>query len=139
MSLSDISHLKNLSWYATVPLLVCAWLLQENSVHAFEISSLWDLVSIVASYFGKVIAGLFVAYSVWFFASVYIDKDGIFLTLVFATFLLTLSAVGFGIYIMKPAGIALPINILWFAACGSVAFNLYQIQNSVLDEKSKST
>lgn len=139
MNIGDLNHLKNLSWYTTVPLLVCAWMLQDSSSFVSEISSLWGLVSVVGKYFIKVVGGLVVVYFLWLLASVYIVKEILPLSLLLATFLLTLSAVGFGIYIMKPADITLPINILWFAACGSIAFNIYQIQNNVVSAQNGRT
>ena len=139
MNLSNLNHLKNLSWYTTVPLLVCAWLLQDQVSTTSDISSLWSLTLVVGIYFMKVVGGLFAAYIIWLFASVHLDSDGLPLTILLATFLLTLAAVGFGIYILKPTGMSLPVNIIWFAAFGSVAFNLYQIQNSVAVEDAKNT
>jgi len=135
MNFSDLNHLKNLSWYTTVPLLVVAWMFQDSPTLASQVGSLWGLVSVVALYFAKVVAGLFGLYFLWLLASVYIEREGLPLTLLLATFLLTLSAVGFAIFVLKPADISLPINIVWFAACGSIAFNIYQMHNSIVSEK----
>lgn len=131
MNLADLNHLKNLSWYTTVPLLVSAWMLQNAPELAAEVSTLLGLMAVVGEYFIKVVAGLFFAYVCWLYASVYIDAAEFPFTLLLATFLLTLACVGMGIYILKPTNIVLPVNFLWFASCGSIAFNLYQIHSSI--------
>lgn len=131
MNVSDINHLKNLSWYTTVPLLVCAWMFQDSQEIIPRIEGLIDLLAIIAQYFIKVVAGLVVVYLGWLISSIYIDVDWIPLTLIFATFLLTVAAVGFGVFLYKPIDMNLPINILWFASVGSIAFNLYQIEHSL--------
>jgi len=127
MSIRDLKYLKELSWYTTVPLFVCAWMLQDiNSIGA-QLTSLWGFVSIVGEYFVKVLGILLIAYIVWLFSAVRLEKEYIPFTLLLATFLLTMAGVGFAVFFIKPESISLPLNIVWFAAFASVAFNLYEI------------
>ena len=133
MNLADLNHLKNLSWYTTVPLLVCAWLLHDFGGEGNEAISFLQLLEVVLIYFGKVLVGLMALYVVWIYTSVYVDLTGFPLTLLLATFLLTLSAVGIGIHFFKAEDVNLPINVVWFLSFASVAFNLYQLNQSVTE------
>jgi hypothetical protein len=101
--------------------------------------TVFGLLGIVGFYFAKVAIGLVLTYVAWLYVSAYIEPAGFPLTLILATFLLTLASVGIGIYLLKPENIILPINFLWFAACGSIAFNLYQIHTSITGGLNDST
>lgn len=134
MNFQELSHLKTLSWYTTVPLLVCAWMLQDFSSVNSEALTLWSLIAAVLVYFGKVLLGLVLLYIAWLYASAYLEPSGLPLTLLLATFMLTVSGAGVSIYLLKPQGIELPVNIVWFIATASVAFNLYQIHSSIIED-----
>ena len=137
MNLADLNHLKNLSWYTTVPLLVCAWLLHDFSASSVTAISFFQLLETVLLYFGKVIGGLIILYIVWLYASIYIDLTGFPITLLLATFLLTLSAVGLGIHFFESEEIDLPINVVWFLSFASIAFNLYQLNHNITEDLEK--
>jgi hypothetical protein len=135
MSLSDLKHLKDLSWYTTVPLLVCAWIIQDKALSDPASIGTVAFAVIVGFYFLKVVFYLLCAYAVWLFASVHVEPEGLPLTLLLATFLLTLAFVG--IVVRLNGKNTLPVNIFWFFAFGSVAFNLYQIHSGVLTANAK--
>ena len=130
MDLKNLKYLKELSWYTTVPLFVCAWIMQDMSSVQGELSTIFGFLKLVGEYFIKVVFGLLIAYWVWLEAAVRLEKDSPFFTLLLATYLLTLAAVGFAIFIIKPEQMSLPVNVIWFAALASVAFNLYEIKTS---------
>jgi hypothetical protein len=130
MGIGDFKSLKELSWYATVPLFVCAWLIQDFYTIQNEFTTVIGFVSIVSSYFGKVLAALFLTYVIWLILVSKLENEDFIFTLLLATFLLTLAAAGFGIYFLKPIELTMPVNIIWFAALASVAFNLYEINHS---------
>lgn len=130
MTFRDLKSLKELSWYTTIPLFVCAWIMQDiNSIQP-ELTTIIGFVLTVGEYFLKVVGGLFVAFTVWLFAVVYLENDSFPLTLLLATFVLTLAGVGFAVFIIKPPQLTLPVNIAWFAALASMAFNLYEIKST---------
>ena len=134
MNFQELNHLKTLSWYTTVPLLVCAWMLQDFSSFNSEALTLWLLIAAVSTYFVKVLFGLMFLYIAWLYASAYLEPSGLPLTLLLATYMLTVAGAGIGIYFLKPQGIELPVNIVWFIAIASVAFNLYQIHSSIIED-----
>jgi hypothetical protein len=134
MNLSDLNHLKTLSWYTTIPLLVCAWMLQDASKLDGETWTVLSMLVTVGEYFIKVLGGLLVMYIFWLYASVYLETTQFPLTHLLANYLLTFACVGLGIHMLKPENISLPINFLWFASCASISFNLYQLQHSVYNE-----
>ena len=135
MSLSDLKHLKDLSWYTTVPLLVCAWIIQDKALPDPANIGIFAFAGIVVAYFVKVVFGLLCAYAAWLFASVRVEPEGLPLTLLLATFFLTLASVGMTVHLNGKN--TLPVNVLWFFALGSVAFNLYQIHSGVLTANAK--
>ncbi|OZS42481.1 hypothetical protein [Photobacterium sanguinicancri] len=127
MGFSDLEKLKQLSWYTTVPLLVFAWVLQDKVYLDPEFLTVLGGVSIVGSYFIKVIGILGISYIVWLgLVSRMGDMDNLF-TMLLATFILSVAGVGFGISLMKPSDITLNFNMFWFLGFGSIAFNLYQM------------
>jgi len=130
MNIGDVKNLKEISWYTTVPLFVCAWIMQDINALQVDLVSPFSFVVTVAGYFSKVVGGLFAAYVVWLFAAIHLENDSFPFTLLLATFLLTLAGVGFAIHIIKPPQLTLSVNIAWFAALASVAFNLYEIKSN---------
>ena len=111
MSIKDLKYLKELSWYTTVPLFVCAWIMQDFIVIQSELTSVLGFVKIVSIYFAKVVIGLLFAFVIWLIAAVNLDKVSFPFTLLLATFLLTLAGTGLAIYIIKPGHLNLPVNI----------------------------
>lgn len=138
MGLTDFKHLKDLSWYTTVPLIVCAWMFQSGAPTQLETGSITDFVLVIGEYFAHTVGALLLAYFLWMLASDFLDTEGLPFTLLFATFLLTLSAAGIALHLVSPETFDLPINFLWFFAFGSVAFNLFQIRSNVLEQQTKS-
>ncbi|HED06042.1 MAG TPA: hypothetical protein ENI61_05095 [Ignavibacteria bacterium] len=131
MNLGQLKNLKELSWYTTVPLFVCAWIMQDIGIAQVELLSISGFVLTVGQYFVDVVVCLFISYAVLVFAVSHIKKDSFPLILLLATFILTLAGVGLGVFIIKPSQLTLPVNIIWFAALASVAFNLYEIQSGI--------
>ncbi|WP_415029153.1 hypothetical protein [Alcanivorax sp.] len=138
MGLTDFKHLKDLSWYTTVPLIVCAWMFQGGVTAQLEAGSITDFVLVIGEYFAYTVGALLLAYFLWTIASDFIDTEGLPFTLLFATFLLTLGAAGIALHLISSGSFDLPINFLWFFAFGSVAFNLFQIRSNVLEQQTKS-
>jgi len=131
MNLGQLKNLKELSWYTTVPLFVCAWIMQDIGIVQVELLSISGFVLTVGQYFLNVVVCLFISYAVLVFAVSHTEKDSFPLILLLATFILTLAGVGLGVFIIKPSQLTLPVNIIWFAALASVAFNLYEIQSGI--------
>jgi len=130
MNFRELDKLKELSWYTTVPLFVSAWILHDIVSLQKELTTVLGFVSVVGEYFVKVVIGLFIAFSIWLFTAVRVEDDSFPFTILLATFILTLSGVGFGVYILKQEHLSLPVNIVWFAALASLAFNLYQLKST---------
>lgn len=103
-----------------------------------ETGSMTDFVWVIGEYFVWTIGALLLAYFLWTIASDFLDTEGLPFTLLFATFLLTLSAAGIALHLVTSGPFDLPINFLWFFAFGSVAFNLFQIRSNVLEQQTKS-
>jgi Na+/glutamate symporter len=137
MGLSDLKHLKDLSWYTTVPLFVCASLLQTSALGSDDSQTIWQFLSVTAEHFAQVVVALFFAFALWVMASAHIDTTGLPLTMLLATFLLTVAAVGICVHFLKPPGVVLPANILWFVSFGSLSFNLFQIQSAVVSAQAE--
>ncbi|MCJ2367863.1 hypothetical protein [Aeromonas dhakensis] len=130
MNIADIQIIKQLSWYLTIPFFTCA-LAAQNSVGLAETTgSFLSLIEFVGEYFMWVLGSLFGLFVVWLFIFTRLEQaTDLPLTLVFATFLLSLAMVGFASHQIASNGSNSSMNIYWFLGMASLAFNFYQMQN----------
>lgn len=135
IKLGAIKNLKELSWYLTLPLLTSAMVLQNisdapsNSHDKFQLAFDWFLF--VGNNFTIIAIILAIFFIFYFVAGGWLEGiHNIPFTLILSTTILSFSGVGLMLHTVKPEGIEISINIIWFLGFTALSFNLYQLDSN---------
>lgn len=135
IKVSSIKNLKELSWYLIIPLLTSASVLQfindAPSEQSNSFQYLFDWFLFVGLHFITITIVTIIFFFLYKFIAGYLEGILLFpLTIIVATTILSFATVGLMLHTLKPEGVYIPINIIWFLGFITLSFNLYQLEDN---------